>query len=174
MQFRLTITSFFVLTGSLSQMIAQTLQPGHILHHHPDEQHESLLTLSSHWDSKYISEGRNNLHEGGIGSLSLEWNNHFEIGELLLAAWYAEGTSTNYSELNLGIAYLMPLDPFHLKFGYTWLDFSVDNTSDHEISLEVGNHSFDFFELNAAIVYSADTGGTFLELVASKEIEKII
>lgn len=165
------IRLLFVLLTATGALKAQHVHPGHILTHDPRSDHTSTLSLTTEWESKYISEGRNNLEDGGLGSVTLEWNQHYEKNELLLLAWYGEGTSSDYSELNLGIAYLMPLDPVDVTLGYTWLDFSPGSETDNELSLELGFGSIQFIDLSADFVYSTEAGGTFIQLIASHEIE---
>lgn len=130
------------------------------------------MFTSAMWDSKYVSEGRDNLEDGGLGSVALEWNKHFEKGgEFIFAGWYAEGTSVDYSELNLGVAYGWSLEKIDIAVGYTWLDFAEDDESDREISLELGTALYDDIEFGAVFTYSTEAEGTFIELFVSKSYE---
>ena len=122
------------------------------------------------YDSKYISEGRDNLDEGGIGSFTAEWAAPTDgKGELVLAAWYGEAIDDNYSELNLGIGYGWSLEKIDIAIGYTWLDFAEDDATDNEFSLELGTNLYDDINFGAAFTYSTEAEGTWIDLELSKD-----
>ena len=166
------VTHLFLVACVQSALIAQVEHPSHPTHHDLSYEHSSNWFTSAMWDSKYISEGRDNLEDGGLGSVALEWNQHFENGgEMILAGWYAEGTSVDYSELNLAAAYGWSLENLDIAIGYTWLDFAEDNESDNEFVLVLGTTAFNDLDFGAAFVYSDEAGGTFIELVVSRSFE---
>jgi hypothetical protein len=136
----------------------------------PELQHEPNFLFQGAYDSKYISEGRDNLNEGGLVSAAAEWTTPFGNNELGVGTWYAEGTTANYSELNLTATYIVPFESVNVTFSYIWLDFAKDNLSGTELSIEFGTTALDSFDLAAAFVYSTEAGGTFVNLIASTEI----
>jgi hypothetical protein len=173
---QMTIRNYVVLyclvcLGS-TPLQAQSEHPGDPLHHDPTLEHESNIFVQGLWDSKYVSEGRDNLEHGGLGSVTAEWTTQSGDNELVLGAWYAEGSSAEYSELNLRLAYIIPLESVDMTLGYTWLDFAEDDFSDTEFSVEFGTSVLESLDLLAALVYSTEAAGTFLELVASTDITR--
>lgn len=84
-------------------------------------------------ESKYVSQGRDNLGDGGIYSFeaALEWR------RLAAGAWFASGDSTSYEELNLYVDYGVELGPLYSYVGYTRLEFLQEDESDNEISAGV-------------------------------------
>jgi len=137
------------------------------------EQHESNLSFAALWDSKYVTEGRDNLENGGLGSAEVGWTKAIDNNqELILGAWYAEGTSVEYTELQLAFAYGWSLEKFDLAAAYTWLDFDSYRFTDHELVFEIGTSVMDNLDLGAAFVYSDLAGGTFIELIVSREFEQ--
>ena len=149
----------------------------HPEHIHPGEHPvvvhaEPSFAAGLNWDSKYVSEGRDNLNEGGLMSVNLDISTPLETGELFFAGWYADSIDTAYTELNLGIGYGLSFDKFDLAIGYTWLDFSGPSATDNEFSLEMVSSTLGTVDLGAAFVYSTEAGGTFIELIASTEIER--
>jgi hypothetical protein len=151
---------------------AHSEHPSHRKHHDLAQPSAYDLAATVFWDSKYVSEGRDNLEEGGLSSLALDWSQSLgQVGELALAGWYAEGTSTDYSELNLGVAYSWSLENIGISLGYTWLDFAEDDESDSELSMELGTTIHDEVDLGAVFTYSTEADGTFIELMVSTSIE---
>lgn len=130
---------------------------------------ETSVEIVSGWDSKYVSEGQDNLDDGGIGSIAADWriptsNN----SEIVVAGWYADALEDNYTELNIGASYGWSLDHFDLSLGYTWLDFAEDNASDNEFSLEIATSLFNNLDFSTALTYSDEAGGTFIEFAVSR------
>jgi len=117
-------------------------------------------------ESKYVSEGRNNLDDGGVYSLEgvAEWR------ELTAGAWFATGDSTSYEELNLFLNYGLELGPVYAFVGITRLEFLEDDASDNEISvgMEVGGSTY--FTPALDYRYSTEADGGFMELSISSEI----
>jgi hypothetical protein len=164
-----TFVMFCWLNTSLTlPLFSQAVHPGDALYHNPELQHEANFFFQGAFDSKYVSEGRDNLDEGGLVSIAAEWTTPSGNNELVVGAWYAEGNTANYSELNLAAAIIVPLDPISITFVYTWLDYSNDNTSDNELGIELGTSILETIDLTAVFAYSAKAGGTFIELIASK------
>ena len=131
---------------------------------------ETSFNAALAYDSKYVSEGRDNLEEGGIGSVTAEWAAPTDgDGEVVFSGWYAEAIDDAYSELNLGVSYGWSLEKLDIGIGYTWLDFAEDDETDNEISLELGTSLHDDYNVGAAFTYSTEAEGTWIDLEISKE-----
>ena len=117
------------------------------------------------WDTRYVSEGRNNLPEGGL--LTAEAG--VGLSGVSLTAAYSFGDKEKYQEVNVSIEYGYEVSGLDLYGGYTRLEFPEDSTNDNEIgagasfALPIGPA--------AAIdwVYSTEAKGSFVELTLSFE-----
>ncbi|WP_417350056.1 hypothetical protein [Ferrimonas sp.] len=120
------------------------------------------------YDSKYISEGRDNLEQGGI-----YWLNGaagFENGITLSAAYgYAADSSVDYDELNLGIEYGFEVGDFSFYGSYTRLEFFEDDESDNELGAGIAYAGLEWFEPFVDYVYSTEAEGGFLEIGIQRE-----
>ena len=163
------ICSAIILSCLVSNSRSQELHPGHPIHHDTDLVHDSSIAMNIAWDSIYVLEGRKALERGGLGSMGAEWTTPHQENEMIVSAWYAEGLSTDYTELQLGAAYAFSLDSIDATLGYTWLDWDNDDVSDHELNFEIGGNAFQLIDLTATMVYSVDVAGSFIQLIASKD-----
>ncbi|MFO8027601.1 MAG: hypothetical protein R6U56_08045 [Opitutales bacterium] len=112
------------------------------------------------WESKYVENGRNELHEGGIFTMeAIAAYEGFSLG-----AWSVLADSVDYKELQLTAAYAATLKGIELVGGWTHLEFDPDSADDDELFLEISPGSLAGFELSAALVYSFEADGSFLEL----------
>ncbi len=120
------------------------------------------------YDSKYISEGRDNLDQGGIYWLSGAAG--FENGITLSAAYgYAADSDVDYDELNLGIEYGFEVGDFSVYGSYTRLEFMKDDESDNEIGVGVAYGGLSWFEPFVDYVYSTEAEGSFVEIGIQRE-----
>ncbi len=161
-----TISSLYSQPGQYSQSLGLT---------EPSAQSVSAETFSFNaaWDSKYVSEGRDNLEDGGLASIAIDGSAALQGGgEWFFAGWYAESIETPYTELNLGLGYGFLVDELDVAVGYTWLDFRSPDPSDHEFDLQLGFGLFDTVDFSTAFIYSTEASGTFIELVAATDIAK--
>lgn len=112
------------------------------------------------WDSKYVSEGRDNLGDGGLTSIELSsaWNS------ITAGVWYADGTDTSYDEINLFIEYGFQVASADAYVALTRLEFPDDDESDNEISTGVAWGLFESAEFAVDYVYSTEANGGFLDL----------
>jgi hypothetical protein len=115
------------------------------------------------WESRYISEGRNNLDEGGLFTSVLDAGTDLPVGELGLSSSYSSGYDVDYTEINLGAGWTVPLGDFEATAGYTYLDFYSDDEDDHEISLDVAYTGLDFLTPFVGGYYSFESEGSFIE-----------
>ena len=115
------------------------------------------------YDSKYISEGRDNLPEGGIiwTSLNQELNSDFSF---VLAYGVATESMVNYDELNVTIQYAGQTPELSYVVSYTRLEFFADQQSDNELGLAVEWSNLSYVTPSVNLVYSTEAGGAFLAL----------
>lgn len=129
-----------------------------------ESQSEFNITLLH--DSIYISEGRNNLEDGGLNSIELStaWNN------VSAGLWYAEGSDTSYNELNLFVEYGFNIGNVEAYAGLTRLEFPNDDEHDNEISAGIATPVLSTSEFAIDYVYSTEAKGGFLDLTFVMEI----
>jgi hypothetical protein len=126
--------------------------------------------LAVGYDSRYVSEGRNQLTAGGIYWI----NGVHEVNENLavsLGHGLAQNTDVDYDEFYLAIEYAYSLAGFDYSIGYTRFEFFKSNESDAEITLGLHYTQSDFFTPFSNIVYSVEADGFFVQIGAQKDIE---
>jgi len=136
---------------------------------------ESKIGYSSvlMWESKYISEGRDNLGDGGMGSVEgVAGYEGFSAG-----VWYALADTVSYDELNLFMEYGFELADFEFYCGYTRLEFLKDDEYDNEISAGVACTALSWLIPAVDYVYSTEAqggdGGSFVEASLTVPIEML-
>lgn len=115
------------------------------------------------WESRYVSEGRDNLSGDGLFSLSSE----FTIDDVTFAPWLAHSPAADYSEVNLNFVYSTYLaQNLVASLGYNHLRFrdQGENTSDNEISFDLGYQMQQHLSVSAVIYHSFEADGTFTEI----------
>ncbi len=115
-------------------------------------------------ESRYITEGRDNLNDDALFSFSTD----ITEGNFTFVPWYAYSASADYTELNLNFVYGVSLhDQFELYFSYTYLDFDFNGATsdDHELGIELAYNAYDSLQLVASIVHSDDAGAAYAELL---------
>lgn len=126
------------------------------------EWHAHLL-----WESRYVTEGRDNLSGKGIYSASTEFN----YKDINIVPWIADAINTDYSEFNLNIVYgTKLLDNLEFFVGYNHIQSreSGINSNDNEISLDLAYFYDKKFQIVTNIYYSFDAKGTFAEVAIKK------
>ncbi|MEX0330826.1 MAG: hypothetical protein AB3N64_05325 [Puniceicoccaceae bacterium] len=118
------------------------------------------------WESRYVSEGRDNLEEGGLlsGEIDIGWK------DLVAGIWFAVGDSVSYEELNLYLEYGFEIGILEAHTGYTRLEFTADNESDNEVHFGVAYGEIPHLVCGATYTYSTGADGGFLELFVSTDI----
>jgi hypothetical protein len=141
---------------------------GHAAIHRDDVEsaHALSIGLAALWESKYVTEGRNNLDDGGIFSLEavLEWKNFFG------GVWFAAGDDETYQEVNLFIEYGFDVGPLDLSVGYTHLEFLEDHENDDEFAAGMALNSIPYLIPAIDYVYSTEAEGGFIEISVRSEI----
>ncbi len=122
--------------------------------------------MNAIWGSKYVTQGRDNLDDGGIFSFEgiAEWQG------LIAGAWFATGDSTSYEELNLYVSYGMELGAVGAYAGYTRLEFAEDHANDNEIIAGMEVNGIPYVIPALDYTYSTEADGGFLELSIRAEI----
>ena len=120
------------------------------------------------WDSRYFSEGRDNLNGDSL------WAGSIEIGWKGLAggAWYGRSPDQDYDELQLSLAFTGHAGDLAFHAGYTHLRFPLDGAHDHEIGAGIEWTGLPLqLALTADAYYSFDAGGCFTEMSVTREFE---
>lgn len=120
------------------------------------------------WDSRYFSEGRDNLEGDSLLSSSLElgWN-HLAAG-----VWYGRSPDQRYDEAHFSLALTQSVGDFDFYAGYTHLRFPLDGSHDHEAGAGCTWSGLPGeIELSLDSYYSFEATGLFTELGASRDFE---
>lgn len=121
------------------------------------EWHAHLL-----WESRYVTEGRDNLSADSLVSVSTE----FSIDEFSVIPWFADSAAADYSEFNLNIvngARLTNSLVLYAGYSYVYSRFSGGKGSDNEIGLDLVYKWFKHVNALASIYHSFDAHGSFME-----------
>lgn len=129
---------------------------------------ESLYELHAHlaWESRYVTEGRDNLAGNSITSLSTELN----LGELNIIPWLAHSSGADYSELNINVVYGKKLtDSLTIYVGYDriYSRLSGVNIDDNEVGLGLSYQWLEYIKMSALTYYSFAAEGSFMEASVS-------
>lgn len=131
-----------------------------------DSEEELPYHLHFLWESRYVSEGRDNLSGGGLASVASE----IDFGLLTFSPWYARGYDSDYDELSLNfILGFKPNENIELYAGYAHLQFFRDGLHDNEIGAGIVLTYLDWADFFATGTYSFDAGGSFIETGLSRE-----
>ncbi len=117
------------------------------------------------WESRYSSEGRDNLDGDSIWVQSLEycWR------DLCFGVWRAESPEQPYEELQLAMAYGWRWGDLELSLGYTHLRFPEDDEHDHEVGLGLVWDGGPFgIEWALDAYHSHEASGSFIEATAGR------
>jgi hypothetical protein len=140
---------------------------GHAALHrgNPKPQDQLSFGFVSLWESKYVSEGRNNLDDGGLFSLEavMEWDG------LVGGVWFAVGDDEDYQEVNAFIEYGTAVGPVDLSVGYARLEFLKDYEEDNEFAAGAALNNIPYIIPSIDYVYSTEADGGFLEVTLQSE-----
>ncbi len=130
---------------------------------------ESLFEWHAHllWESRYVTEGRDNLSGNSLVSVSSE----FAMDEFSVVPWFATSPSADYSEFNLNIVYGTKLAQGLIIYaGYNRIHARDNGVSgdDNEISLDLAYKLSKQLNLLASVYHSFDADGAFLELAVKR------
>ncbi len=121
---------------------------------------QGLIDLG--WDSKYISEGRNNLDKGGIywATAAVQKDN------VNVYASVGRGDSQHYTEWNFGIEYAFELsENVSGSLGYQRLEFYGDDRDhDNELFSSLEYTAVEWLIPSVSYTYSTEAAGYFVEV----------
>jgi len=141
---------------------------GHAAIHREDttSTHTLSMGLSALWQSKYVTEGQDNLDRGGIYTIEavLEWKG-FSGG-----TWVAVGDTESYAEVNLFVEYGIDAGPLDFSFGYARLEFLEDHTDDNEFAAGTALNNIPYLIPGVSYVYSTEAEGGFLDVTLKSEV----
>lgn len=127
---------------------------------------EATVAIITTWQNKYVSQGRDNLGNGGIFSFDAT----AELHGLTAGAFLATGDKEPYEEINLYTGYSFELGPLDAYVGYTHLEFLRDDENDNEISVAIAFNSIPHVVPALDYTYSDKSAGGFLEFSLRAEI----
>lgn len=117
--------------------------------------HKTKISHSNSFDSKYITEGRNNLERGGFASLNTDISFYwFNVN-----MWYGTGLRCDHRELQFSAGLSFDLSDIGINFGFTDLSFLHNNASDQEFYTELSYNKFNWLTPTLLNVYSFEAEG---------------
>ena len=122
---------------------------------------DTNFILDLGWDSKYISEGRNNLDKGGI-----YWTTAaVQIDDLTLFTTVGRGDSQYYIEWNMGLEYGFELgDNLSASLGYQRIEaYSDERSGDNELFATLEYTGIEWLTPSLSYTYSTEAAGYFVE-----------
>lgn len=130
---------------------------------------EAANRLSVEYQSRYISEGRDNLNADGIYWTGLESDltSNF-TGTLILGQ--ADGSQTDYSEIEATLTYSKEFQQLNVGAGLTYLSFPAEDEFDNELSVAMDWQHASGFVPFANLTYSTEARGYYLEAGLNKTI----
>ena len=131
----------------------------------PSSASELESTVGAIWESKYVSERRDNLENGGLFSLSAD----LSVAPFEGGIWYAVPDSENYRELNLWAGLRHQFGSLELGISYTYLSIPVDSAHDHEFAVNATYGDLPLITPSVVYTYSTEANGGFLEFVLASE-----
>lgn len=121
------------------------------------------LHLHLMWESRYVTEGRDNLDGDALASVFSD----ISLSNFSFVPWLAHGYESDYSELNLNFVYGLPItDALEIYGGYTHVQARLidERGHDNEVSLDLVYMPTRLFDLTAGYYYSFEARGGFGEL----------
>lgn len=119
------------------------------------------------YETAYVSEGRDNLGEGGLAHISASLGYAFATAEV----WLARGLDEDYTEVNLGLCAEYSVGLLTLEGGYTRLEFTESEDFDNELDITAALALPLGLELFGNAVLSTEAEGYFIDAGLSGEWE---
>ena len=124
--------------------------------------------LHFRWESRYVSEGRDNLAGDGLSSVFSD----ISLGNFTFAPWLAYGYDSEYTELNLNFIYGLKLtDQLDIYGGYTHLQSRLEggHTTDNEMFADLVYMPTTLFDVLVNYYHSFEASGFFWEFALKRE-----
>lgn len=126
------------------------------------------LHVHTLWESRYVSEGRDNLDGDPLASAATD----ITFGNLTFAPWVAHGYETDYTEVNLNLVYGWSLsEQLELYGGYNHLEIRTDGDwdKDNELSAGLIYAPTTLFDILVGCYHSFEAHGSFWEWGLQRE-----
>lgn len=129
---------------------------------------ELEVSVEAAWDSRYVSEGRDNLDKKGLAGTTVE----AAFRGISLGVWYAAcpDSDSEYREFNASATYGVEWKSFEAYLSYTHLRFLADDEDDNELGAGI---AYTALPANLALgldgYYSFESEGSFFELLLGVE-----
>lgn len=137
----------------------------------PVEEYSPLeIAVTGTWESRYVSEGRDNLDGAGMVSTAVDMS----FDGLTLTAWYANSYDVAYSELDLVLEYAFDLgDDLESYLYYAHLRYPHDgNASENEIGTGLAYTALPLGLVPAVdCYYLAESDGTWIDCSLAYSIQ---
>jgi len=120
------------------------------------------------WESRYVTEGRDNLAGDGLTSVFSD----ISLGNFTFAPWLAYGYESEYTEYNLNFVYgLKLMDQLEIYAGCHHLQTRLagENDRDNEVSVDLVYMPTTLFDILTNGYYSFDARGSFWEFTLKRE-----
>lgn len=133
-----------------------------------DEQGLSATTLFT-WDSRYLSEGRDNLDGEGLFAFALD----VQYENFLIGAWLSYSDGADYEERDFFAEYGLETGPLEWYVAYTHLQFPRDMSGhDNEIGAGVAMpEALLGLTPGFGAYYSFEAGGSFMDFTLDRDIQ---
>lgn len=128
--------------------------------------HHNAGAFVTSWESRYFSEGRDNLDGDSL------WVNHIEYQWQTFAAglWYGTSPDQSYDELQLSLAWHRKFGNIESYMGYTHVRLPSEDEHDHEVGAGIAYTGLPYdIEVALDAYHSFEADGFFAELSASRE-----
>ncbi|TQV81024.1 hypothetical protein FKG94_10025 [Exilibacterium tricleocarpae] len=110
-------------------------------------------------DSRYISEGRDNTDKTALKYMEVTTD---DVAGFSLGLWHGRSNFEDYHETNLSVSREWGLTKWaSVGLDYTYLDFSGDEPSDHEVSLSWVVEITTSLALDVTSTYSEESEGVY-------------
>lgn len=120
------------------------------------------------WQSRYVTEGRDNLDGDGIYAAAVEVGWH----DLTLGGWWGDSPDADYEETNLSFGWSHTTGDWEYYLSYSWKTFPKEGESDHEPGAGIAWSGLPWnLSLALDAWHSFDATGTFLEASLTREFE---
>jgi hypothetical protein len=131
-----------------------------------EDSDDQVIHLHASWESRYVSEGRDNLGGDGliVGSLEATFD------PLTLGLWYGNGPEADYDELQAFVAVSWSWKDLEWYVAYNHLQFLSDDTNDNELGVGVVWSGLPWeMTFGVDAYHSFDAEGSFFELAVARE-----
>ena len=135
-----------------------------------DSLNNSNVSVQTGWESRYVTEGRDNLDTKNLQSASID----VQYGYFGILIWNGWGYDSDYDELNIIPFISYDKNGLSIYFSYNRKQFFLSDQSDNEIGSGISYHGLphDIF-LNADWYHSFEAEGSFFEFSIGTEMEPV-